>query len=152
MKEQKGVAGDNVFAEKARKLFDESVEDLDAQTRSRLNRGRQAAIEELTTGKPVHNIFHSFAINTAIDELATGKPVWVQWVPAAGVAAAAVFAVVLWTGNQPADELTPPATASDFEILLTEESFEMLEDLEFYSWIELDEEASQDLETDDVVG
>jgi hypothetical protein len=130
MKEQKDMAADKAFAEKARKLFDESVADLDAQTRSRLNRGRQLALEEL----------------------ATGRPVWVQWAPVAGVAAAAVFAVVLWTGNQPVDELTPAASASDFEILLTEDSFEMLEDLEFYSWIDLDEEADVALETEDIVG
>ena len=130
MKERKDMAADKVFAEKARKLFDESVDGLDGQTRSRLNRARQAAL----------------------DVLATGRPVWVQWAPAAGIAAAAVFAVVLWTGNQPADELTPAASAADFEILLTEDSFEMLEDLEFYSWIELNEEADETLEADDIVG
>jgi hypothetical protein len=130
MKKRKDMAADKAFAEKAKQLFDESVEDLDGQARSRLNRGRQAAL----------------------DELATGRPVWVQWAPAAGVAAAAVFAVVLWTGNQPVDELTPEASATDFEILLTEDSFEMLEDLEFYSWIDLDEEADEIQETEDIVG
>ncbi len=130
MNERKDTAADEAFAEKAKQLFDESVENLDGETRSRLNRGRQAALEQL----------------------AAGKPVWVQWAPAAGVAAAAVFAVVLWTGNQPVDELTPEATASDFEILLTEDSFEMLEDLEFYSWIDLDEEPEETPEDEDVVG
>lgn len=130
MKERKDMAADKALADKAKQLFDESVESLDGQTRSRLNRGRQAAL----------------------DELAAGRPVWVQWAPAAGVAAAAVFAVVLWTGIQPVDELTPQASAADIEILLTEDSFEMLEDLEFYSWIELDEEADVVLEAEDVVG
>ncbi len=130
MNERKDTAADQAFAEKAKQLFDESVENLDGETRSRLNRGRQAALEQL----------------------AAAKPVWVQWAPAAGVAAAAVFAVVLWTGNQPVDELTPEATASDFEILLTEDSFEMLEDLEFYSWIDLDEEPEETPEDEDVVG
>jgi hypothetical protein len=129
MKEQKDMGGDKAFAEKARQLFDESVDGLDANTRSRLNRGRQAALAEL----------------------ATGRPVWVRWAPAVGVAAGAVFAVVLWTG-QPVDELTAAASAADFEILLTEDSFEMLEDLEFYSWIELDEEADETLESEDIVG
>ena len=130
MNERKDMGTDKAFAEKAKQLFDESVEGLDANTRSRLNRGRQAALAEL----------------------ATGRPVWVQWAPAAGVAAAAVFAVVLWTGNQPVDELTPETSAADFEILLTEDSFEMLENLEFYSWIELDQEADEALETEDIVG
>ena len=130
MKEQKDTGADKAFAEEAKQLFDESVDGLDANTLSRINRGRQAALAEL----------------------ATGRPVWVRWAPAAGVAAAAVFAVVLWTGNQPIDELTPEASAADFEILLTEDSFEMLENLEFYSWIELDEEADETLEAEDIVG
>ncbi len=130
MNERKDIVADKAFAEKAKQLFDESVEGLDGQTRSRLNRGRQAAL----------------------DALKTGRPVWVQWAPAAGVAAAAVVAVVLWTGNPPVDELTPEASAADFEILLTEDSFEMLGDLEFYSWIDLDDDADEIVESNDIVG
>ena len=130
MNERKDMVADKAFAEKAKQLFDESVADLDGQTRSRLNRGRQAAL----------------------DALKTGRPVWVQWAPAAGVAAAVVVAAVLWTGNSPVDELTPEASAADFEILLTEDSFEMLEELEFYSWIDLDEDADEIVEPDDIVG
>ena len=130
MKEPNDIANDGAFEAKAKKLFDESVAGLDAQTRSRLNRGRQAALAELESPKAA----------------------WGQWLPAAGIAAAAVVAVVVWTGNPPVDELTPDASASDFEILLTEDSFEMLEDLEFYSWIELDEESQETLEQDDIVG
>ena len=130
MNERKDMVADKAFAEKAKQLFDESVEGLDGQTRSRLNRGRQVAL----------------------DELKTGRPVWVQWAPAAGVAAAAVVAVVLWTGNPPVDDLTPESSAADFEILLTEDSFEMLGDLEFYSWIDLDEDADEIVEPDDIVG
>ena len=119
MNERDDSAADTEFAQQAKQLFDESVEGLDAATCSRLNRDRQ----------------------TALAELKAGRPVWVQWAPAAGVAAAAVVAVVLWTGNQSLDEITPPSSATDFEILLTEDSLEMLEDLEFYSWIDLDETA-----------
>ncbi len=130
MNERNDMGADRAFADKAKQLFDESVEGLDAETRSRLNRGRQAALEEIRSARPV----------------------WVQWAPAAGVATAAVVAVVLWTGIPPVDELTPEASASDFEILLTQDSFEMLQDLEFYSWIDLDEEAGETMEAEGIVG
>ena len=40
--------------------------------------------------------------------------------------------------------VAPTAAETDFELLIDEDSFEMLEDLEFYSWMELtDLEATQ---------
>lgn len=120
MNERNDSAADKAFARQAKKHFDESVANLDAATRSKLNRGRQAALAEL----------------------AGGGLRWTQWAPLAGVAAAAVVAVIVWTGNPAVEELAP-APNGDIEILLTEESFEMLEDLEFYSWIELDEESEE---------
>ena len=122
--------GDDEFAERARALFEQSVEELDANTLSRLNRGRQAALAELEKG-------------------ATSGIRFGQWVPAAGVAAAAVVAVALWNGNMPADSVAPPSEVTDFEILLAEDSFEMLEDLEFYAWIDLESELEN---IDDNVG
>ncbi len=119
MNERDESAANEAFVEQAKEHFDKSVDNLDGATRSRLNRGRQAALAELGTG---------------------GRK-WSEWAPAAGVAAAAVVAVVLWRGIPPTDDLTPPTANADIEILLTEDSFEMLEDLEFYSWIDLDEES-----------
>ena len=107
---------DEAFAARAKDLFDQSVQRLDGQTQSRLNRGRHAALAKL---QPCQRQ-------------------WLQWAPAAGVAAAAVVAVVILNGRAPVDELTPLPTANDFEILLNEESFEMLEELEFYSWMDLE--------------
>lgn len=112
---------DELFSKQAKRLFDESVQDIDAQTQSRLNRGRQKALAEARP-KPAMSVL-------------TG------WVPAGGIAAAAVLAVVMWGGNGP-DDLAPPSTATDFEILLNEDSLEMLEELEFYSWIELESDVS----------
>lgn len=108
------------FVHRARKLFDESVHGLDGQTRSRLNRARHVALKEATGS-------HRFQ---------TLSP----WVPAAGVAAAAVFAVVLWNGQIETGDLAPVAEATDFEILMDENSIEMLQELEFYSWIDMDAE------------
>jgi hypothetical protein len=119
---------DEALAKRAKELFDQSVQGLDAETQSRLNRGRHEALSNAAAG--------------------AGHGQWLRWAPATGVAAAAVVAVVVLNGRPPADELTPPATASDFEILLNEDSFEMLEELEFYSWIDLEAE----LETNGNVG
>ena len=112
---------DELFEAKAKRLFDESVQAIDGQTQSRLNRGRQKALAELKRRRAVS--------------------VLGSWAPATGVAAAAVVAVVLWSGNRPPADVAPPSSATDLEILLNEDNLEMLEELEFYSWIELDEDA-----------
>ena len=100
----------------AKELFDDSVERLDAATLSRLNQGRQQALQEIReTGTAGH---------------------WVRWAPAGGLAAAAVVAVVVWQG-MPVEPSAPAAgTVTDFEIMLSEDSLDMLENLEFYSWID----------------
>jgi hypothetical protein len=94
------------------------VQGIDGPTQSKLNRGRQKALAELRPKS-------ALSIPTA-------------WIPAAGIAAAAVVAVVMWSGNRPPNDFASPSSASDFEILLNEDSLEMLEELEFYSWMELD--------------
>jgi len=130
MNERNDVTAGDAFAEKAKALFDESVDNLDGETRSRLNRGRHEALAELDKGRPP----------------------WLQWAPAGGIAAAAVLGVILWAGNPPGDDLAAPAMATDIEILLTEDSLEMLEDLEFYSWIELSDETDEAMEPANNVG
>jgi len=118
MNERDDIAVNDAFANKAKTLFDQSVDGLDGETRSRLNQGRQRALAEVTAG--------GFR--------------WMQWAPAGGLAAAAVLAVVIFTGNSRIAELEVPEVATDMEILLTEDSLEMIEDLEFYSWIDFDAE------------
>jgi hypothetical protein len=105
------------LAVQAKALFDDSVERLDAATLSRLNQGRQKALQEVQAGGP--------------------RGHWVRWVPAGGLAAAAIVAVVVWQGA-PLEHSAPAAgSATDFEIMLSEDSLDMLEDLEFYSWIDM---------------
>lgn len=115
---------------RAKALFDESVQGLDGHTRSRLNRGRQAALAKIKSGR----------------DFKTLSP----WVPAAGLAAAAVFAVVLWNAQVPTSDMAPLAEATDFEILMDENSLEMLQELEFYSWIDM--EAETDVSEESNVG
>ena len=130
MNKRDDVANDDALVSKAQELFAESVDGLDGATRSRLNRGRQAALSEA----------------------ASGKRRFSQWVPAGGVAAAAVVLMVMWNGNQTLDVPQAPDVASDMEILLNEDSLEMIEDLEFYSWIDLDAEIGGDSESTNNVG
>jgi len=114
---------DEQLTQEAKEAFDRSVDGLDAATLSRLNRGRQAALAEVD--RP-------------------GRE-WLRWMPATGIAAAVLLAVITLQGPGEMDVISAPAT--DLEILLSEESIEMLEELEFYSWL-----ATQELEGDGDLG
>lgn len=109
---------DDPVARRARGLFDESVEALDAATLSRLNRGRHRALEEARGARPGLR--------------------WSPWLPAGGVAVAAAVAVLMVGGGDPAPVPMDADRAADLEIILEGDDFEMLEDLEFYSWMELE--------------
>lgn len=109
---------DELLVQRAKQLFDQSVDGLDGQTRSRLNRSRQVALAELASS--------------------VSRP-WTQWIPVTGVAAVALVVVTLWFANAPEDREALPAML-DLELLMTEDSFEMLQELEFYSWIEVEAE------------
>jgi hypothetical protein len=99
---------------RAKDLFDDSVERLDGATLSRLNQGRHAALDALQNGQ--------------------SNAVWGHWVPLGGVAAAALLTVIVMRGPNAVD--LPSESVTDFELLLEGESLEMLQDLEFYSWLE----------------
>jgi len=118
---------DEAFAARASKLLRAQADSLDAATMSRLNRARYKALDE---GR-----------NRAVG---TG---WsLNWLPAGGVALVAALIAVLWIGNlQPGAGTGERGTIStvlegsavdDLEVLLAEESLEMLEDLDFYTWMD----------------
>ena len=119
---------DGRVTERAKALFDESVRELDAETLSRLNRSRQKALAELKAG-------------------GAGLS-WLRWTPVGALTAAAVAAVVVWRAGDL--EQLPPDAAADFEMLLAGEELELLEDLEFYRWLALDETAEKSGADDDV--
>lgn len=113
--------GEEQFATHAKSLFDDSVERLDAATLSKLNQRRQAALASVSGAR------RSYA--------------WLRWMPAGGLAAAAVVAVMMMQGPGVTDiPAMPDTAATDFEILLGDEHLEMIEELEFYSWIDLADE------------
>ena len=100
---------------KARALFEDSVERLDARTRSKLTQARNRALDEVKKG--------------------AARRRWI-WAPAGGFALAAVVAVgvVLWSGRTAPQ---PGAAAlEDLEIVADSDNLELLQDVEFYAWLD----------------
>jgi len=112
----KVTPGDVEFAAGVGQRLRESADGLDAQTRSRLNQARQKALDELSP-----------------------RPLWHRHPVMAGAATAAVavVALLMWQPIENGPEvIAPPAfDAPDLELLMTDESLDMLEDLEFYTWL-----------------
>ena len=102
--------------QRSRELFEDSVGRLDARTRSHLNRARQRALNELNRSRTRRYWFTA---------------------PLGGLAAAALIAIVMMSGR----ESTGPAHESaampldDFDIVADADSLELLQDVEFYSWL-----------------
>lgn len=105
------------FEKKVKDSFDESVDALDAATLSKLNRSRHLALAEL--GKRTAQ--------------------WSRWMPATGAVAAILVAIVMLQDPSGIQDINGATSVTDMEILLGEDSIEMLEELEFYSWIDIAE-------------
>ena len=108
---------DSGWITQVRGQLDLDVRDLDAATASRLNRARQ----------------------TALDAGLRRRRAW--WLPFALATATAVLLALAVTLRSPdatlqAPTLAAPAAADDFELLAGGEDLEMIENLEFYAWLE----------------
>jgi hypothetical protein len=104
--------------ERSKALFDESVGNLDGRTRSALTQARHAALLELERQK---------------------RPLLSRvWGPLTGIAAAAFVLLVMFAPLR----LTPTSGEGatmpfeDLEIVAESEDLEMLQELEFYVWME----------------
>ncbi len=114
------MAGDNAqsdFEKRVGQALRENSEQLDAATRSRLFRARAAAVDELR-----NNRSHMGS----------------RWLPLAAAAAAIVVALLLSTNSPPPvpDSTTRIEALEDLDIVLAEDSLELIEDWEFYRWLE----------------
>jgi len=110
------------FERNAREVLAASLTRIDARTRSRLNRARQAALEGAAT---------------------RGKPWWRGFalMPAAGAVAAALFVSVLLWHRQPSAVELPllegrNASVEDVDLLADGEALDLIEgwDGPFYEW------------------
>ena len=99
---------------KARALFEDSVERLDARTRSKLTQARNRALDEVRKG--------------------AARRRWI-WAPAGGFALAAVVAVGVVLGPGRAQPPSP-AALEDLEIVADSDNLELLQDVEFYAWLD----------------
>jgi len=128
-------AQDRRLEERAKQLFDDSVDGLDAGTRSKLTQARYRALEELERPRAVLT--------------------WNRgWLPA-GMAVAVVLAAVIVWQVQPGRDGSGAfdvAAASDLEILLGDEELEMIQELEFYAWLEEQTEVTGTVGQQDGVG
>jgi hypothetical protein len=90
--------------------------------RSRLTQARSAAVEAARSSRGVVG--------------------WRTWAPAGALAGAAALAIFLWNGAPQSPGTSTSAVHSsleDLDIMITDESFELLEELEFYEWVALED-------------
>jgi hypothetical protein len=109
--------GDTEFEHKARTLFEDSVERLDASTRSKLTQARNRALDEVNVGRMRRR--------------------WI-WAPVGGAALAAVVAAVMVAGGlrSGAEPGAGAMALEDIDIVADSENLDMLEDVEFYQWLD----------------
>ena len=87
--------------------------ELDEDTQTQLDLARQRAMQELSNKRSRH------------------------WVPYAAAASVASLALVITYLASPAMQTSPDgeSIAEDIELLMVEENFEMIEDMEFFQWM-----------------
>lgn len=131
--EKRRKHSDQTFADEAGNLLREANEQLDAATVSRLNQARQSAIAQL---EPPRAAFDN------------------RWIPVGALAASVLVATALWLGHEPETPESNPFAETmadqmeDLDILMSDEDFELYDDLEFFSWLgseldALDDESGQ---------
>jgi len=103
---------DPLLLQQANAALDDSLNEIDAATRSKLNQMRHRALEKKTSAWQRMNLS--------------------QW----GAAAACTLAVTLWLGQTPTElSNSVEASLADTNLQLLQEDLEMLEDLDMLFWL-----------------
>lgn len=105
--------------ESSKSLFDKGVEEVDGATRAKLRRARERALQGLAP-RPLFG----------------GARLWIPAAVAAAIVALVTLPLVDRGATQ-AETGFETMAAADLEILLGEEELEMLAELEFYEWLDL---------------
>ncbi len=113
------------FENRSRELLHAGADALSAEIRSRLTQARFKALDEMT---------------------APSSPAWVRLlVPAGGLAAAALVAVVAWRGlgGNPEFPASEGARGDVLEVVAMADDYDALEDdVEFYQWLDSESDAN----------
>lgn len=114
------------FERRARELLHDSVENLDAATRSRLTQARHAALAARST-------------DPASSRLRSTLPRWLDLrvlAPGGAVAAVALVAVLLWGGPTQHPGNDSSGALDDLELLTDSDGYELSQepDLDFIEW------------------
>lgn len=104
------------IVEKIRTFLDESAENVDAETRLRLQEARFQALKAAGKKRPSHLSF----------------PRWMT-IGGLATAATAVLAIFFWL-NVPPEEI-PAKQVEDIEILTSRERIDFYKDLDFFRWL-----------------
>jgi hypothetical protein len=111
---------DDIFANRARQVFLESTGKLDPQVLARLSEARRRAVDAMAEGK--------------------APGLHLGWrIPASAVALAFVGVIggALWMGGNTSSPATPfTAASTDAPLMLTNDNLDMYADLDFYQWME----------------
>jgi Protein of unknown function (DUF3619) len=119
------AVGDPALEQRSRELFNQQVDSIDARTRSRLNRARQAAL----------------AAASGESRSASQGARWLLPVgSAAALALVTVSAVQLMRAQHEVvpvtTSLAATSTVDDVEILTSSDELDMLQNVDFYAWLD----------------
>ncbi len=105
---------DQEIEQKIIRWLDDSVERLDAETKSKLTQARYLAVEA-----------------------GNRSPVFRRWIaPAGGLASVAVLAMMLTLNQSSQTPASADSVWGDMDVLAAAEELEFYEDIEFYQWLD----------------